>query len=325
MITGQGSALQLGQESTWGTAVSPTVAINHTSESFKLAVDRSEEDSLVGGATTRDMDIMKKSVNFDFDLLAKPENIGFILGCALGVESTPVEEGSGFKHSFTMLKPGVSASLPKFTAIVDRHVACKAYTGCKIGNININAQAGDYMRMTVSGIGKDEIIGTSYKSDDLDIPALKAFRFAGGTCTFDGVTYGDITNVQFALNNNLDDGAQTLGSGYYGTEAEPQARDVTISLDCLYNATSETIREQKYKTENKVAVVLNFESPSEIASGEHYTLAIKMPLVVINEADPVISGKEKITLTLGGKATESKATEAVTIELVDSIEDKYTA
>ena len=92
-------------------------------------------------------------------------------------------------------------------------------------------------------------------------------------------------------NNALDDGEQTTGSGYYGTENEPQKREITVSIDTFYNTASETVREGKYKTESTVAVVLKFDSPSlaydadsddEEDDGDvHYSIEISMPLVVV--------------------------------------------
>lgn len=325
MVTGQGAALQVGQETTWGTPVSPSVAINFTSENFALNVERAEEDTLVGGATSREMDIMKKSVSFDFSQLAKPENVGFIIGNALGVEAAVSGDSTVKTHTFTMLKPSVNASLPSFTAIVNRHIAKKAYSGCKIGSLEFSCQAGDYMRLNVSGIGKDESNGASLFDDELEIPALKAFRFAGGYCSFDGVEFGDVRSVSVSINNNLDDGEQTLSSGYFGTESEPQKREVTVSIDSFYNNATETVRQEKYKTEEKVAVVLKFESPSEISSGNKYELEIQMPLVVINDCSPSIGGTEKIALTIGGVATESEDDEAITVILKDSKATKYIA
>ena len=335
MVTGQGTSVQIGKETTWGTAVTPTAAINYTSEGFKLVVDRTEEDSLIGAATTRGMDIQKKSVQFDLSLLAKPENIGLLIGMALGSEASPVAvtgASGAYSHAFTPISAGVSSSLPKFTAVVDRHVAIKKYTGNKVDSMTINCQAGDYMRIDFSGRGKDEDTGSLAS---LSIPDLKAFRFAGGSVTFDGVEFGDVTGVQFNYNNALDDGEQTTGSGYYGTENEPQKREITVSIDTFYNTASETVREGKYKTESTVAVVLKFDSPSlaydadsddEEDDGDvHYSIEISMPLVVVTSCDPNVSGPEKLRLTNSGTATESTGTDAVTITLVDKKNTKYLA
>lgn len=335
MVTGQGTSLQIGKESTWGTAVTPSTEINYTSENFRLVVDRTEEDSLLGAATARDMDIQKKSTEFDFSVVARPENIGLLLALVLGAEATPAAgtQSGVYSHAFTPLASSVNASLPKFTAVVDRHVAVKAYTGSKMESMKISCKQGDYMRIDFTGKGKDEVAGT--KAAGLSIPGLKAFRFAGGKVTFDGTEFGDVTGIEFDYANALDDGEQTTSSGYYGTEPEPQKREIGVSIETFFNTAANTVRESKYKTENKVAVVLKFESPSlaydadsdgEPDSGDiPYSIEISMPLVVINSCDPAVTGPEKLRLTIGGVATESASESAVTITLVDKKSTKYLA
>ncbi len=333
IITGQGTTLQIGKESSWGNTAVPTVTANYLSESLKLNVERKEEDTLVGGKTSRDMDIMKFSVDGDFSVLAKPHNIGLLIALSLGSEATPIqltddgtESGTPidvWKHIFTMIETGISSTLPSFTAIINRHVATKAFTGLKIDTLKIEAKAGDYIRLTVTVKGKDEASGKIIQ--DLAIPDIKAFRFAGGTCTFDGVEFGDATGFTIEIKNTLDDGEQTLGSGYYGTENEPQGREVSVSVETSYNAVTETVRENKYKKESYVDVRLKFISPSEIISGYKYELAIDMPKVAITECSPNVGGKDKLTLTINGKALESKNTEAVTVSLIDGLSTKYLA
>jgi hypothetical protein len=186
------------------------------------------------------------------------------------------------------------------------------------------------MKIDFTGRGKDEGTGTLAS---LSIPALKAFRFAGGSVTFDGTEFGDVTGVQFNYGNALDEGEQTTGSGYYGTENEPQKREITMSIDTFYNNASETVRESKYKTEATAAVVLKFNSPSlaydadsddeEDEGDVPYSIEISMPLVVVTACDPTVSGPEKLKLTISGTATESASTSAVTITLVDKKSTKY--
>lgn len=324
MVTGLNTCVQIGKETTWGTKVTATVAINYTSEGFKLVEDKTEEDSLIGSATTREMDIQKESVEWDLAILAKPENVGMLLAMAMGTESaaTAVSGATGaYKHEFTPIKNGASASLPKFSAVVDRHVAVKAYTGCKVDSMQISGKAGDYIRITLSGKGKTEEAGSVVSS--LLVPSIKAFKFAGATITFDGTEFGDVTSVDFSYNNALDEGEQTSGSGIYGTEPEPQKRDISANLEVFFNAASNTIRDGKFKQNATAAVVLKFESPDEAASGTKYSMEISMPLFVITDCNPNVNGSEKIKMTISGKATESASLDAVKITLVDKKNSKY--
>lgn len=328
IVSGQGATLQVGKESTWGTGVAGTVALNFLSESFRFVPEYKEEESLVGGTTSRAIDIMKKSVTWDASLIAKPGNVGLMLGMAFGAEATPVSAGEdAYKHVFTMLRPGLNASLTSFTGIVDRHIAIKKYTGCKVGQFSFSATKGDYVRLTFSGVGKDEVTGTL--ATGISVPTEKAFRFAGGSCKIDGTAYGEVEGVTFNLNNNLDAGDQTMGSGYYGTEPQPQKREVTVSLDARYDTTSEDIHEDNFKTGVTASVELYFESPEEVEEGVNYSFKIVLPAVVVNDCSPVITGTDRIKVTIGGTGTETLdddgVVEAVSVELVDAQSTKYLA
>ena len=326
IVIGKGTSLQIGQESTWGVKATPTMAANYLSESFSFNPERVEEDTLLGGKTSRAQDIMKMSVDSSsFDVIAKPGNIGLLIGLAMGQEAdVETTEDGAYKHVFTPISAGNGYSLPSFTAIVDRIIAAKAYTGLKVESISFSCEAGDYMRITVTCSGKDEEEGT--KVETLEVPTLKAFRFAGGSCSFDGVEFGDVKSVTVEYNNNLDDGEQTLGSGYYGTEKQPQTRDITVSLDSYYEATTETIREEKFKKEATASLSLKFISPETIGDTEvNYSMQFDLPLLCVNECSPNVSDAGKIPLTIGGKALESATQEALTVTLIDNTADKYLA
>lgn len=326
MAIGKGTTLQIGQETTWGTAASPTTAVNYTSESLALDIERNEEDSLVGGKTSRSQDIMKYSTSGGFNLIAKPGNIGLLLGLTLGVEADAAEtsEGSGvYQHVFTPIASGQEDVLPFFTAIIDRVVACKAYTGQKISSISIKCEAGDYMRIEVTCAGRAEESGTV--DSTLAVPTTKAFRFAGGSCTFDGTSFGSITSVTIDYNNNLDDGAQTLASGYYGTEQNHQSREIRVSFEAIYDSDSESLRENFYKTESTLAASLTFSSPDEIVDGTNYSVQFDMPLVSIDDCQPNVDSAEKLTVSVGGLCLESSTQEALTVTLTDAQPTNYLA
>lgn len=324
MITGKGTSFLIGKESAWGVPVAPTVKLNYVSESLQYNIDRTEEETLLGGKTSRALDIMKKSVSGAFDLIAKPKNVGLVIGATLGEEIAVETVSTGvYKHVFKPVEASANNDLVSLTAIVNRIVAKKAYSGLKVASISFNCAAGDYMKLTVNVEGKNETNGATLYTEELEVPELKAFRFAGGSCSFDNVEFGDVTSVSIEYNNNLDDGEQTLGSGYFGTEKNPQSRDITISIETFYNAASETVRSNKYLTENKCAVKLNFISPDEVTTGVNYSMGFNLPLVAINECNPNVIDSGKLKLTIGGKALEDADNEAIEIELIDDESEKY--
>lgn len=323
IINGQGSQALIGPETAWGAKAAATTALNYLSESLKFVLEKKAEDTLNGGVTSREMDIMKKSVEGDIVILAKPGNIGLLIGMALGNEfAAELIDGStgAYEHIFTPMKASLSNSLPSFTAIINRVAAAKAYVGLKVQSLKIEVTAGDYMKITASLAGKGEEAGTATA---IAIPTAKAFRFAGGACSFDGTDFGDITSVSIEIKNNLDDGEQTLSSGVFGTEKQPQDREITVSFESKYSTATETIREQKYLTENTTNVVLNFISPTLVEDGINNQIQINMPRVGISECSPNVSDKGKIKLTIAGKALETASEDAVSITLVDDKATKY--
>jgi len=315
--TGAGASFQVGKETTFATQATPTNAINFLNESISLSVERLTEDSLIVSKTARAMDVMGFSVAGDFSVILKPENIKQLLHLSLGVEDAPtlVPATTGaYSHIFKLIDG--ETSLPSFTAVIDRKVATPAYTGLKVSSLKLDAKAKDFIRGTISvkGSGKEEV-GTL---ETLPAPTMKAYRFVNGSLTIDGVEFADVSSVGLTIDNTLEDGEQTLGSGYYNSEGQHSERVINLEIECYYNATSNTIRENKYKTDGASAsIVLTLESPELIEVGQKHRFIVTLPNVVITEANPNISGKEKIALTLSGQALETTGAEAIEVNVID--------
>lgn len=314
---GAGSVFQIGKETNFGELATPTNQINFLSEGISLEVERIQEESLLLSKTSRSMDVMSYNVSGDFAVILKPENIKQLFYLTMGVEGSPtLVDGSTavYEHQFTLMEP--DGSLPSFTAVIDRKISVPAYTGLKMQSMSLEASSKDYIRGTfnVQGSGKEE----DGAVENLPIPVLKAYRFVNGVLTLDGTEFGDVSNVSIEVNNNLDEGVSTLGSGYYSSEGEHNEREITINIDCFYNAASNTIREQKYKEDGATAnIELTFESPEEIEDGEKNRFTIQLPNVVITEANPNVGGKDKIEITLNGTALETETEEAITALVYD--------
>lgn len=60
---GSGSQCQIGKESAYGTPVSATKAINFTSESVKLTVDKRDEGNLISSVSPTARDLMAAKVD----------------------------------------------------------------------------------------------------------------------------------------------------------------------------------------------------------------------------------------------------------------------
>lgn len=323
IISGRDSKLQIGLESTWGTAIAPTAEVPFTSESLSYLPNYIEEDALVGAKTSGRMDVSGIKVEGDVSFIVKPSDaLGLILGATLGEEATAtqVDTSTVYDHVFTPIASGSANSLPHLTVVVDRKVAVKGYTSCKVDSLSLEASVNDYLRGTISLRGYDE------ESDSLETltgPTTKAFQFKDGSITVDGSDYADITSISLNYSNNLENDLYTLGSGDYMSEIEPQAREITAQFETLYSSATESTRENKFKAGSTAAIVLTFESSENIEAGYPYQLVVNMPLAYITEANPQVGGPDRITQSLSVRATEDASNEAITITLRDDSDTEY--
>jgi len=319
---GTGSSLQIGKETIYGTGVTPTNQLAFLSESLKHTVNRITEDTLLAGKTVKSMDVMSYAVAGDIQVILKPENLKQLLYLAMGVEENPAllyGTTGVYEHEFTLIDADTSG--PSFSVVVDRKAAIFRYPGCKISSLKLDAKAGDYIRATASVLGSGEEEAGTLAS--LPIPSKKAFRFVNGSLTIDTVEFAQVTSVSLTIDNQMTEGDQTLGSGYFREEAEHAERMVKINLDAYYNSASNTVRENKYKTDGATAaIVLTFESPEEIETDEKYQFTVELPNVVIDDATANVGGKDKIMIQLAGTALETSSVEAITVTVRDDEDEK---
>lgn len=323
IVSGRDSKVQIGLETTWGTAVAPTHEVPFTSESLRFIPNYIEEDALVGGKTSGRMDVSGEKVEGDVSFICKPdEYLGLILAATLGAEATAAQVGvtDAYDHAFTPVAGGTGSSLPHLTITVDRKVAIKGYVSCKIDSLQLEAAVNDYLRGTISVRGHSEETDTLAS---LTAPTLKAFQFKSGAITVDASNYAEVTSVRFNYSNNLENDLYTLGSGDNMVEIEPQAREITMELETLYSTTTESTRENKFKAGATADIILTFTSSEDIDTATPYTLTIDMPLCYITEASPTVGGPDRITQTLSVRATENASNEAVTITLRDAKTTDY--
>ncbi len=323
---GTNTQCQLSIESVWGTNPGTgDTLLAILSEGMKYNIDTASEETLLAGKTVSGVDIMGVGVEGDLSLYVRPSTIGYLLALSFGEEGTPSVTSGGtlaYDHIFTLIEADAASSLPSTTVIVDRKAAVKAYTGCKVDSIEFSASAKEYLKCKLNLKGKSEETGTI--DSGLSNPtSYKPFRFIEGTVNVNGASAGYITSFTTTVSNNLDDGEPVLGSGIYGTETEVQGREVALTLECFYDASSELIRENYFKTGNAISVDLIFESTAEAESGIPYTFKLELPNVVISDANPPVSGKEKVKMTINGTGIETSGEEPITATIIDLKSDAY--
>jgi hypothetical protein len=321
MVNGNSVKLQIGEESSYATIADATEQIKISSESLKAAYNKVDEGLATGGRGAGRVQTMGIGVEGAFSTLLRPD-MGLLLKLLLGVEGEIVDNADGsYKHTFTAIGTGLNDLLPSASIRVDRVVSAFVYNGCKVNQISFSAAAGDYVKADITVAGRTESAGTL--TAGVSPSPRKAFRFAGGKCYKDNLEIADITSMTVDYNNNLDSQTQTTSTGDYYAEPECGTREISVSLEMLYSASVEAIREAVYKTDDTFSISLTFESDEEIAAGVPYALKISIPCCQCSEADANMGGLETLKQSLTINAVDNLSDELITFELTNDRATTY--
>jgi hypothetical protein len=323
MANGNQIVCQFGVESTYGTLPTMTKQIRIASEGFKYTPEKKDEGLLTGGKSTGKVYTMSIKSEGAITTNVRPDEVGYWLGGTFGVEGVPtlvVGSTGAYKHTFT--SSGANDGTPSLSFVVDRIVKAYAYTGQKVQSLSFSAQPGDYLKVDVSLVGKDEVTGTVVGG--LTVSPLKPFRFSNASVKMNGTVVADVTSIKFEYNNNLDAALQTTSTGLYFKEPEVGARDIKTTLEVIYSTESDDLRTDHFKTDDSLSVEINFTSDELIEAGYPYAMKILIPHNQITDATAAnASGAEKLKQSITLKAIEESTDELITAELINGLQTKY--
>ncbi|RKZ08510.1 hypothetical protein DRQ25_08935 [Candidatus Fermentibacteria bacterium] len=329
--SGTDTALQIGQETTWGTSVAGVTALEFTSENFKHVPSMIESGALVGAVTTHGITSGNIKTEGDFTIEVNPDNIGLLLGLTLGVEAAPAEvptDTDVYDHAFTACSG--STALPFFTALVDRKADVFTYTSNKIDSMVLESTPDGYLMGTFTTKGQKEEIGDSLEVLTYSTKRPFVFKdltigYGAGATTPSYSTLSQATSFTFTYNNALEDDLFTADGTAYQQEIDRQKREMTADVEVLYDATTNTLREDYYKVGDPIALKAEFVSTDVIETGYYYTLTIEMVQAYVTVADPVIGGPDRLRQTITVKAIDNAVDEPITITLRDAQATAYLA
>lgn len=324
MNIGQGSRIQAGLETTWGTPVAGTNNITHKSESLKYVAEKKTEESLVGGRAPRGMQTTASKVEGDVNFAVKPDEIGFLVALALGDEVGTAQEdaSSAYRHTF---EPLLTGSAPKATLHINRKVAIAKYTSCKVDSLKLSAGAGEFLDGTISLRGYDEDFTGAIDSGVI-ASVLKGFRFADAAVSLNAADLGGLVkSINVEISNNLESDNQVLASGTKNGELEWQNVSVNVSFELLYDSQGQALHASQFKQDTNVSLEITFSSPEEVEAGYPYELTIKVPVAQIEDStfNLADAGRIKHSMSFAGQEDNSNA--VITMEVVDAKDTAYLA
>lgn len=191
----------------------------------------------------------------------------------------------------------VAETLPAFGVLVNKVAQTFEYKDCKVSRATFAGQANQFggtpqpISMNIEVAGKDRVTGTSSPISDIAAGANNApYIFEDGVCTIGG-TARQILSFVLMIDNNLQ---VRFTNSLTATSICPQGRSVYLRLWVPFSSDT-PITSLIDQSITGATVVLTF-------TNGNMSFSISMTKVNFENIDPVITGKQEITLELGGFA-----------------------
>jgi hypothetical protein len=330
MISGNSVILQVGKETAYGTPGTMQRQIKFSSEGFQPAYNKVQEPVMTGGIGAGRFETMGIRAEGSASFLARPDDVGMFLKYALGLETKEVI-GTGtppaVRHTFKALGNGLNDSLPSLTFMLDKKTSVFVYPGCKINSLSFSAAPEDFLNVELELTGKTEQSGGSLAS--LVPSLLKSFKFNQGKVYLAGTEIADITNIGFNYNNNLESTIQTTSTGLYYKEPQPNTRELSVDLEMLYSAQAEQFRQDWFKSDNILAVKLEFTSDEVAEAGTDgdpdipYSLSIELPACQVTECSNAVGSAEGIRQSATLTGIDNPGGDLIIAKLVNKLNELY--
>ena len=237
---GRGSAVGIGKESTWDSAVSRTIWRPLITADLKKTRQLAAAPNLIGanGINVRNMFATADEVGGSFETEFHYRGCGIILDNAFGTSATT---GSGpYVHTYTLgTSPGIGLSI-ELVKELDEGGAGRAelFSGCRITQLGISATVGDIARLTAQVIG-----GTAAARGAAPTPALSANyepvlpSIQGGQFSFNSVNY-DLIGLEITINRGL---ARRQEFGSLNTKQPTASNPIEVTATATLRYSADTM------------------------------------------------------------------------------------
>lgn len=313
-VNGNSVIFTIGKETTYGTPVNPDKRFEVSSESFKYVANKTEEGLLTGRIGGGMVETMSVKADGSFSTLAKPESVGYFLKGVLGSETFDEETS---KHTFTPIGNRESDLLPSYTFTIDRGLQkAFAYSGVVFDSVSFSASAEDRLKLDLTCIGQKETKVNSISNTTLRAENAKSFKFHQGSVKMDNEKVADITSISFEYKNNTTN-YQSTDTGLYFSRSVPGKRECTATFEATYSNAIETIREEKFKTDEIVTVEIEF------VDNDNNSIKFIIPNGQIQAMEnPTATGADLLKQSITVQAVDVDDP-FVKVELINSVDETY--
>jgi hypothetical protein len=203
------------------------------------------------------------------------------------------------------------ADIPSFSMAIDRNFGTAkdiGLAGCKLSSLTLKVDPKNLVSLSLSITAKSQDNAYTYAATD--VPASKAFTTNLVSMFVDSMVTQEVKDFSLTINNNLfkDEavGVETFNAqGRQGASIEASGN---MNLTVTDSTDEETIALQgKMQNDTPVEIIMYLESSeySDLAGFVKYNVLIRLRSVKLTDCSPVVSGPDRITLPLAGKAVAS--------------------
>jgi hypothetical protein len=320
--TATGLAFQAGNETTYGTAVTPTVALNITGGSIGVKPTRISEANYFASKAKTSSDLVTVKVDGSLDYVLRPEFAGWLVKWALGgTDTVTVSDPVAGANKHTILLQDAVNQLPAKTLVIDRKNVVSKYSGCKIDSFSLEGAAGDVIKGSIGIKAKDEASGVTASLAAL---SLKNYKLNTASVTIGGTVFS-VKSFKMNIKNNLQEAPQNTSSGLYLPEPVHGLRDISFEVSTEYATAVETLRAASEATDVLVSsLVITFQSASMITGATPYKLTITANNLALDDvSDPIGSPYSIMMSTLSMSACAIGSTEPLQIQVWDNVATAY--
>jgi len=308
MATPYDCSVNVGKESTYGTAVAGTVAYEFNSEGFDYAPNRVQGTGLrVNGRVARSGRRVTTTTQAagSLEIDAQTKGMVRLLEAALGTGTATLVSGSTYQHNYTLGDTPPALTVQKSVPRADGTIDPYTFAGCMVSSWELTQGNDDIAKMSFEFDARS--MDTARAFDALTYPTTPSlYHFGqgavtvGGTVTVPpttalatgGTAASDVRDFSLSVNNNLTTDRFNFGAS--GLKAKPTVglREITGSFTAEYSAT--TYR-TAFVADSDLAIVVTLTSSEALSTGTA-TLQVVLPICRLESAVPVANNGDLVTV-----------------------------
>lgn len=308
MSSGRQGSIGIGKETTWGTAVAPSVFYNAT-ESITEERGRLRESMNFGTRSRQPADAGRLRITGAMDgMHARPEGIGHLLRAALGAPQT-TGASAPYTHEFTpaLTKFSDVAALPPYSVTAKRGSTIHRYAGAQLNQLTLQQARDEALALTADWIAKSV-------ADVADTPLVletnPRFLFRHLAVLRDASAFPYVEDLTIQVLNNLET-EEVLNESDEISAVDFGDSEIRVDMTLTFRDAA-TYADFKTNTTKPWSFTWTIDA--------NHSLAIAIPRLNIESWSAPIGGPGRMTVSVGGVAEfDSVAGHEIQVTLVNEL------